>query len=414
MTKRSLDSWLSYIESQHPSEIEMGLERGSKVLARLNLSRPKQKVITVSGTNGKGSTCAMLTQYLCQQGLSVGTYTSPHFINFNERICLNATQCSDELIIQAFSAIEAARENTPLTYFEFSTLAALWIFDHSQLDYWVLEVGLGGRLDSVNMVDTDLAVITSISLDHTDWLGDDLNVIAGEKAGIAREGKPLISGVVNPPANIANVASQTGAYLTQKNVDFFFEKKEAFWCWNNGTVNFENLPIPSLPIQNAATVIAVLLELGLSPCREELVELFSSVELTGRFQKVSTSPDVYIDVAHNLEAAIELSARIKELPKLPIGVCGMLKDKDIKSVVEHLEGSFSEWHCASLGGVRGAQGEDIIENLPRDIRNATSHSSVKGAYQAALNHAKQNGVPIVVFGSFVTVSEYLALSQINE
>ncbi|MCV2402836.1 bifunctional tetrahydrofolate synthase/dihydrofolate synthase [Marinomonas sp. C2222] len=411
MTQRSLDSWLSYIESQHPSEIEMGLERGSKVLARLNLSRPKQKVITVAGTNGKGSTCAMLTQYLCQQGLSVGTYTSPHFINFNERISLNAIQCSDELICQAFSVIEAAREDIPLTYFEFSTLAALWVFDFSQLDYWVLEVGLGGRLDSVNMVDTDLAVITSISLDHVDWLGDDLNVIAGEKAGIARKGKPLISGVVNPPSNIAEVVSKTGAILTQKGIDFFFEKKAAGWNWHNETVNFEGLPIPSLPIQNAATVIAVLLELGVNPCQDELVELFSSAELTGRFQQVSASPDVYIDVAHNPEAAMELSSRIQEFTQPPIAVCGMLKDKDIKSVVSHLSESFSEWHCVDLSGTRGATAQDIIENLPKEKRMAHGYSSMKNAFQAAYAHAQSSGRSIIVFGSFVTVSEYLALSQ---
>lgn len=194
MTHTSLASWLSYIESQHPSEIELGLERGSKVLARLNLSRPKCKVITVAGTNGKGSTCAMLTQYLCSQNYSVGTYTSPHFLAFNERIALNDSPCDDEILCRAFEVIEAAREDIALTYFEFSTLAALWIFDQSELDYWVLEVGLGGRLDSVNMIDTDVAVVTSISLDHIDWLVITWMLLLGKKQALREKISCLLVG----------------------------------------------------------------------------------------------------------------------------------------------------------------------------------------------------------------------------
>ncbi|MDB4837602.1 bifunctional tetrahydrofolate synthase/dihydrofolate synthase [Marinomonas sp.] len=413
MAKKSLASWLSYIESQHPSEIEMGLDRGNKVLARLDLSRPKQKVITVAGTNGKGSTCAMLTQYLCQQNFSVGTYTSPHFIDFNERISLNNIDCSDDLICQAFDAIESAREDIPLTYFEFSTLAALWIFDLSQLDYWVLEVGLGGRLDSVNMVDTDLAVITSISLDHIDWLGDDINIIAGEKAGIARKAKSLVSGVVHPPANIAKVAADTGAYLTQKGIDFSFEKHATSWDWHNNVCSYQNLPLPSLPLQNAATVIAILLALELTPTNSDLVDLFRTVQLKGRFQKVSHSPEVYIDVAHNPEAATELASRIGDFTIAPIAVCAMLKDKDIFNVVTSLSHRFSEWFCADLQSVRGAKAKDITGSLPEKTLT-NEYATVKEAFYAAKTTAKQQNRPIVVFGSFVTVSEYLALSQLNE
>ena len=420
MTHTSLASWLSYIESQHPSEIELGLERGSKVLARLNLSRPKCKVITVAGTNGKGSTCAMLTQYLCSQNYSVGTYTSPHFLAFNERIALNDSPCDDEILCRAFEVIEAAREDIALTYFEFSTLAALWIFDQSELDYWVLEVGLGGRLDSVNMIDTDVAVVTSISLDHIDWLGDNLDVIAREKTGIARKDKLLVSGVVNPPSTIASTALEVGAHLRQKGLDFHFElgKHTWSWSWSGDGVQFESLPIPSLPLQNAATVVAVLVYMGLSPTHDDLVSLFSRAQLMGRFQKVATSPDVYIDVAHNPEAAIELAHRISSLPRKPVAVCGMLKDKDIASVMVHLADSFSDWLCCDLAGPRGAKASELVKHImhssPGLVSKTNAFSSVASAFHAALSIAQAEQRSVIVFGSFVTVSDYLALNQSKE
>lgn len=418
MTHTSLASWLTYIESQHPSEIELGLERGSAVLARLNLSRPKCKVITVAGTNGKGSTCAMLTQYLCAQNYSVGTYTSPHFLAFNERIALNDSPCKDDLICRAFEVVEAARDGITLTYFEFSTLAALWIFDQSKLDYWVLEVGLGGRLDSVNMIDTDVAVVTSISLDHVDWLGDNIEVIAREKTGIARKDKLLISGVVNPPSAIATTALEIGANLRQKGHDFYFELDQNSWSWSGNDVQFENLPVPSLPLQNAATVVAVLVYMGLSPEHADLVALFNSAQLTGRFQQVATSPDIYIDVAHNPEAAIELANRISILPRKPVAVCGMLKDKDIANVMKHLADSFSDWFCSDLAGPRGAKASELVKHIaqssPNITSNATSFQSVADAFNAALLKAQEEKRCVIVFGSFVTVSDYLALTQSKE
>lgn len=418
MAQTSLASWLSYIEGQHPSEIELGLNRGSAVLARLNLSRPKCKVITVAGTNGKGSTCAMLTQYLCSQGYSVGTYTSPHFLAFNERIALNDSPCDDDTICRAFEAVEAAREGTSLTYFEFSTLAALWVFDQSKLDYWVLEVGLGGRLDSVNMIDTDVAVVTSISLDHIDWLGDNIDVIAQEKTGIARKDKLLVSGVVNPPSTIASTALEIGANLRQKGQDFHFELNQNSWSWTGNDVCFENLPVPSLPLQNAATVIAVLVYMGLSPAYVDLVDLFSNAQLMGRFQKVATSPDVYIDVAHNPEAAIELANRISALPRKPVAVCGMLKDKDVASVMVHLADSFSDWFCTDLAGPRGAKADELIKHIAQSSPSlglsAMAFSSVSDAFSAALVKAEVDQRSVIVFGSFVTVSDYLALNQSKE
>lgn len=415
MTPTSLDNWLSYIESQHPSEIELGLARGSSVLEKLAVSRPKNEIITVAGTNGKGSTCAMLTQYLSSQGHSVGTYTSPHFLAFNERIALNNEPCNDELICQAFEAIELARGSTPLTYFEFSTLAALWIFSQSDLDYWVLEVGLGGRLDSVNMVDADVAVVTSIALDHTDWLGDSIEVIAREKTGIARRDKLLVSGVVNPPSSLAETAIMIGADLRQKGEHFSYQVTGQEWSWTGNECSYHHLPLPNLPIENAATVIAVLSYMGLEPDEAALQDLFASAQLTGRFQKVSDAPLIYIDVAHNPEAASELAKRVAAFESKPIAVCGMLKDKDINSVMVSLADKFSAWHLADLGGPRGAKAQDLMAILEQhNVKHITAYKTVADAFDAASGKALEENRPVVVFGSFVTVTDYLAHTKQKE
>ena len=404
MSTRSLADWLSYIESQHPSEIELGLERGLRVLNKLNLGRPKAKVITVAGTNGKGSTCTMLSQYLTQSGYQVGTYTSPHFLRFNERVVIDGVECSDELLVQAFTVIEEVRGDTPLTYFEFSTLAALWVFDRLGLDYWVLEVGLGGRLDSVNMVDTDLAIVTSIALDHVDWLGDSIEGIGREKAGIARAGKPIISGVVNPPASIAQVADEVGAPLLQKHVDFDVVVDQDEWLWRGLGQCFEHLPIPKLPLENAATVIAALLQLEVKVDQATLTRLFQQTTLVGRFQRVAEDPVTYLDVAHNPEAAIQLKQQLVRLQQPVIAVCGMLKDKDIASVMHTLNDSFTQWHLLDLDVPRGAKASELASHLPE----AYQHQNLQQALTAANDTAKAQGAAVVVFGSFVTVSAYLS------
>ena len=415
MMPTSLDSWLSYIESQHLTEIDLGLERGSYVLAKLNIARPKGKIITVAGTNGKGSTCSMLTQYLHSQSHTVGTYTSPHLLAFNERIAINGTPCDDKLICQAFETIDAIREATSLTYFEFSTLAALWIFSQSELDDWVLEVGLGGRLDAVNMVDTDVAVVTSIALDHTDWLGDSIESIAREKTGIARKDKLLVSGVVNPPGSLAETAAMIGADLRQKGEHFSFAVKDNQWCWSGDGRFFNHLPLPNLPIENAATVIAVLSYMGLGPTQEALVSLFTTAQLMGRFQKVSNAPLVYIDVAHNPEAAGELASRLSAFEKKPIAVCGMLKDKDINSVILRLMDSFSFWCFADLGDPRGAKAQNLVKILANNSQqNSDNYLSVEVAFDAALVRAMYEGRSIIVFGSFVTVTDYLTYFKHQE
>ncbi len=403
MSGKTLKEWLSFIESQHPNNIELGLDRCSLVLQRLQISRPKNKIFTVAGTNGKGSTCAMLTDYLCYDSYTVGTFTSPHFLKFNERIAINGKPVSDELICDAFSVIDRVREDIELTYFEFNTLAAFYIFSQAKLDFWVLEVGLGGRLDSVNMIDADVAVVTSIALDHVDWLGDSLDQIAIEKSGIARSGSLLISGVVNPPKTIQSNALKIGAILKQKGEHFSFAMNNNDWSWSDGQLSFSNLTLPQLPLENAATVIAILSYTGLTPTHEKLNGMFGRVSLMGRFQTVSDSPKVIIDVAHNPEAAKELVKRISMMDARPIAVCGMLEDKDYHSVLEILADSFSEWYFADLEVPRGAK----ASQLSLCNQNSQCHESVKSAFEAAKKAANNKNTPIIVFGSFHTVADYL-------
>lgn len=403
MSGRSLEEWLSYIEGQHPNNIELGLDRCSLVLQKLQIKRPANKVITVAGTNGKGSTCAMLTEYFINDGLNVGTFTSPHFLKFNERIAINGIPVLDEIICEAFSVIEKLRGSIELTYFEFNTLAAFYIFSLQELDYWVLEIGLGGRLDSVNMLDADIAIVTSISLDHTDWLGNSLDQIAIEKSGIARKDCLLISGVVNPPVTIESNALQIGAILKQKNVHFSFSVEADHWSWKGGSVEFSWLSFPKLPIENAATVVAALVFSDVAPTEDKLNAMFEKVSLLGRFQTIKSNPNVIIDVAHNPEAATELAKQVAKLGVRPIAVCGMLEDKDFSSVIDILSDSFSAWYFADLNVLRGAK----ASTLAKHVSPSLCFTSVSDAFSAAEVKAIECNLPIVVFGSFHTVADYL-------
>lgn len=405
MHPKSLSEWLSYIESQHPNNIELGLDRCSAVLDKLNYDRPKNDIFTISGTNGKGSTCTFLTHFLGLNSLTVGTFTSPHFVRFNERIAIDGEPVSDEVICQAFSHIEEIRGDIALTYFEFNTLAAIYIFSNANLDYWVLEVGLGGRLDSVNMIDADITAVTSISLDHIDWLGDSLEVIAEEKVGIARRGKLLVSGVNNPPKSLAAKAQEIGANLKQKGSDFHFSlNTNSTWSWQGNGQTVTDLPIPSLPVENAATVLAILSYSGFPLEFETLSKLMLDAKLTGRYQTLMTSPNVILDVAHNPEAAQELQRRIEASNKDAVAVCGMLHDKDIESVLTCLKGSFKRWYLADLEAPRGASAAQLSQylNVSKEFEN------VAQAFDAAIEDVGTDDTNIIVFGSFVTVADCIS------
>jgi len=339
---------------------------------------------------------------------TVGTFTSPHFVHFNERIAINGEPVSDEIICQAFAHIEQIRGDIALTYFEFNTLAAVHIFSNAKLDYWVLEVGLGGRLDSVNMIDADVAAVTSISLDHIDWLGDSLDIIAQEKAGIARAGKLLISGVNQPPSSLKTTALNIGADFKQKGEDFSFQlDPNNTWSWQGNGHKIEGLPVPNLPVENAATVLAILSYSGFSLDFDSLKSLMLNASLTGRYQTLMQSPHVVLDVAHNPEAALELQRRLLRSNKKAIAVCGMLHDKDIETVLGCLKTNFDHWYLADLDAPRGASAEQLSQYL----ENYEMFANVGSAFDAAIKAASNEDALIIVFGSFVTVADCITHYQ---
>ncbi|MDQ3205399.1 MAG: bifunctional tetrahydrofolate synthase/dihydrofolate synthase, partial [Pseudomonadota bacterium] len=361
---RTLNEWLDHIERIHPKSIEMGLERVRVVAGALGLQRPAACVITVGGTNGKGSTVAFIETIAREAGLRVGAYTSPHLLAYNERVRINGVEASDEAVVGAFEAIEAARGEAALTYFEYGTLAALWLFQRSALDLAVLEVGLGGRLDATNLIDPDVAVITTVDLDHQDYLGPDRESIGREKAGIARAWKPLVLGDDDPPSSVLRRAYAIGASAIRAGCDFFFEPLEGGdgrWRWRE--VGFEiDLPAPALvaPSQrrNAAVAIAALRASDLAIPDDALVRGVARARIAARLERFDVDGlQILVDVAHNPQAARDLAAWLEASP---IGgethaVFAALGDKDVAGVVEAIAERIDHWHLAGLAdaGARG-------------------------------------------------------------
>ncbi|MEH6419609.1 bifunctional tetrahydrofolate synthase/dihydrofolate synthase, partial [Pseudomonas sp. CGJS7] len=362
MQTRTLADWLSHIERIHPKSIDMGLERIREVSKRLGLKRPGKKVVTVGGTNGKGSTVAFIEAIARAGGKKVGAYTSPHLLAYNERIRIDGADAADADIVAAFQAIEAARGEVVLTYFEYGTLAALWLFERAKLDLAILEVGLGGRLDATNIVDPDVAVITTVDLDHQDYLGDDRESIGFEKAGIARAFKPLVLGDDDPPSSVLRHAYEIGASAVRAGCDFFFAPTEVDGNWRWREVNYAvDLPAPQLaaPVQmrNAAVAIAALRALGKSPTRQEMAQGVSAARVAGRLQRFERGEiEVLVDVGHNPQAARELAAWLAAQPaRRTHAVFAALGDKDAPGVVAALAERIDAWHLAGLAdsGPRG-------------------------------------------------------------
>ncbi|WP_259769088.1 Mur ligase family protein, partial [Pseudomonas protegens] len=275
MTQRTLGDWLAYLEQLHPSAIDMGLERSQQVVARMGLGKPAPRVITVTGTNGKGSTCAFVASLLRAQGLQVGVYSSPHLLRYNERVQINGVEATDQQLCEAFVAVEVGRGDVSLTYFEMGTLAAFWLFQRAALDAVVLEVGLGGRLDAVNLVDADLALVTSIGVDHIEYLGDSRESVAFEKAGIFRAGAPALCGDLNPPQPLLDKARELGCPLFLRGRDFDLGLTEEYWQWRGldargNQVELRDLPLLDLPMENAALALQAYLLTGL-PWQPELI-----------------------------------------------------------------------------------------------------------------------------------------------
>jgi dihydrofolate synthase/folylpolyglutamate synthase len=408
---KTLEDWLSYIERQHPQAIALGLERVLQVLQKMNL-RLQCPVITVGGTNGKGSTCAMLESILRAASYRTGLYTSPHLVRYNERVHIAGAEADDALLADGFGVVEKARGEVPLTYFEFGTLAAFWTFEQESVEIMVLEVGLGGRLDAVNVLDADCAVLTSVGIDHVNYLGPDRDSIGREKAGIFRAGRPAVIADPDPPASVVQ-ASGEKLFLGK---DFGFTVQNSHWNYRGPKGKRAGLAHPALrgaiQLRNASAALCALDALALPIAMQEVRRGLAEVALPGRFQVLPGRPQVILDVAHNVEAASVLADNLGASGFAPetIAVCGMLRDKDIGGVLRALEPRVTRWHFASLPGPRGASADELESILGRSDEK---HLSPDAAFASALERAKE-GDKIVVFGSFLTVGEVMAWLKNNK
>ncbi len=421
----ALADWLARIYSiRSGPEIEMGLERIRPIFERMQVA-PACPVILVAGTNGKGSVCAYIDAMLRAAGYRVGRYTSPHIHRFNERVAINGVEATDDALVAAFDAVDAARRDVALTFFEYTTLAAFHLFAAAGLDAWVVEVGLGGRLDATNILDADCAVITSIGVDHTEFLGPTRELIAVEKAGILRRGRDAVIAEPDPPATLTHSVSAHGARAHYIGRDFGWHRvaeapqQWGFWMRDpaaaDGIAHRHGLPIPALrggyQLGNAAAALAALhclrerLPLSQGAVKQGLLE----VEWPGRFQVLPGRPVTVLDVGHNAHAAIALERALADMAYFPVthAVFAMLRDKDIGAVVAAVKGRIDEWHVAPLPGPRGADLTQLLDALQKSgvsDRHIHRHDSVADAYAAARKLAAEAD-RIVVFGSFLTVAQ---------
>ncbi|WP_137972536.1 bifunctional tetrahydrofolate synthase/dihydrofolate synthase [Pseudomonas sp. F(2018)] len=415
---RSLADWLSYLEQLHPSAIDMGLERSREVARRLGLGKPAPLVITVTGTNGKGSTCAFLASLLREQGLKVGVYSSPHLLRYNERVQLEGRDAGDDELCEAFAAVEAGRGEISLTYFEMGTLAAFWLFERAALDAVVLEVGLGGRLDAVNLVDADLALVTSIGLDHADWLGDTRESVAFEKAGILRQGKPAFCGDLDPPLPLLQRVAELDCPLFLRGRDYDLALSEGAWHWRGLTADgrvleLHDLPLLDLPMENAALALQAYAVLGMAWQPARLVAALQRTRVTGRLdvRRVNWQGrdlTLLLDVGHNPHAAEYLATRLaaRPLKGRRLAVFGLLADKDLKGVLAPLQLEVQGWSVAPLDSPRSRPAGELeaaLRNLGADVRAC---ASVAEALLVQCGQASEDD-EILVFGSFYCVAEAL-------
>jgi dihydrofolate synthase/folylpolyglutamate synthase len=413
-----LADWLEWQQSLHPNAIDLGLGRVSRVLGRTGWRRPAQPVITVGGTNGKGSCVALLDALLRAAGYRVGTFTSPHLIDYRERIRLDGAWVSDASLVAAFERIADALDGESLTFFEFNTLAALLVLEAWAPDAIVLEVGLGGRLDAVNVVDADVAVVVSVALDHMEWLGSDLESIGREKAGIFRRSRPAICGMPEPPRSVPDVAAEIGARLLLRGRDFdAIAHSGGRWDFRDEQGVLAGLPAPALAgvaqMGNAATALAALRQLAerLPLDRAAIESGLTAVRLPGRFQRVRAEGGIewVLDVAHNPAAAATLAANLACHPVRgrTLAVCGMLNDKDIDGVLEALRNCIDRWFAAATEGPRGLADAALVTRARAVGIEMTAGGSVADAIRRASREARA-GDRIVVFGSFHTVGPALA------
>lgn len=414
-----LHEWLKWQETLHFTAIELGLDRCTQVAENMGLLHPEFTVISVAGTNGKGSSVTMMESILANSGYKTGCYTSPHLIRYNERIKLNGVEVTDAMLCESFSRIDHARGDISLTYFEFGTLAALDIFHHKNIDVVLLEVGMGGRLDAVNCLDADVALITSIDLDHMQWLGMDRETIAREKAGIFRSDKPAICSDPHPPETVMQYADEIGAILYVLDRDFSYQGPDNHWSWKYGSEVYEKLPHPgkynSCQIQNAAGVLMVLNTIkSILPIKTEAIKKgLDNFSLAGRFQMLDEKTQIILDVAHNMQSARTLVHNLKQSPKSGKThiIIGMLKDKDQTAVLGELVEIADYWHTVSISNSKGSETlkKELLElgvTVPISANNNVADVFIKLQNETGCDDR------IVVTGSFLSVGDAIKYLKI--
>ncbi len=388
----TLDDWLASIEAKHHKKWDLGLDRVGEVGRRLNVLRPAQHVFLVAGTNGKGSACEMISRLLTQKGLKVGTSTSPHLVRFNERIVIDGVAVDDKTIVDAFGAISEAAGEISLTYFEYGALAAMFVFKHAGVDAAVLEIGLGGRLDAMNIVDPDVSVITRIALDHQSWLGDTRELIAIEKAGVMRAGKPCIIADADPASSLADCAATTGTPLR----------------YLEASRDYHLSPDCPLPEPSLRAAIEAVLARGFALSQDDVDAALARINLPGRFQRILSPHPTLLDVAHNPDAAAWLARRLSTLSfRACHAVFGIYADKDLPAVTECLATLVDHWYLSAMPEARAAE-PDVLEQVVTRLGGSVSgkYDKVSQAYDSACANAHDDDL-ILVFGSFGIVGGVL-------
>ena len=417
MRFKNLDDWLNWQEGLHPTAMDLGLDRVRQVAAAMQWPDLPFPVITVAGTNGKGSSVAYLEAIYRAAGLRTGTYTSPHLQRYNERVRISGEEASDADLVAAFARLDAARGDITITYFEYGTLAAVDLFVRAQIDVAILEVGIGGLLDAVNIFDADCALVTTIALDHEKWLGNTRELIGYQKAGIFRSGKPAVCADPAPPSTLIDYADEIDAKLVCRAREFDAHIKSDTWDYMGSQLQFRALPFPALPgewqIQNAAGVLAVVEAMyqRLPVEQGAVADGLQHVQLRGRFNELQRAPDVFVDVAHNPQATAALAANLADASCAgnTFAVLAMLADKDIANVLSPLTSAVDHWFVAPTEGYRGLASSALIDALHIagvDAQHIDASASVATAFEQALAVATSVD-RILVFGSFHTVGDVM-------
>lgn len=421
MRHATLEAWLSWMEKLHPKKWDLGLERVAAVAEQLDLLNAGRTLFLVAGTNGKGSAVAFIEAIARNSGFSTGTATSPHIEKFNERIAVNGIAVADEVICDSFARIDQARGEISLTYFEFGTLAALDIFKDLDLDVLVLEVGLGGRLDAMNIVEPDVSVVTGIDLDHQDWLGEDRELIGREKAGIFRPSSPAVVGDLNMPHSVAHHAASIGAELVARDKQFGCHRSLGSWdFWGVGRdsskVMLTDLPYPHLHLDNAIVAIEAWIQSGLPLDADCIRKSLISTRLRGRFQVVTGDIPVILDVAHNPQAATYLVKRLADaqIEGSTHGIVAMYADKDCEGVLSIMDTVIDRWYLAGMAEDRGESADRLKDRLSAENRSGIkTYDRVDTAYRDAMRNASK-GDRVVVSGSFPAVAGVLKVLALDD